>query len=92
MNDFINEVYPDVESDNLENYENSVILTPRNEDVDLINNTVIERFRKNRQNLETRTYSSADSIDADFDETMLGPAELLNSITPSGFPEHNLKL
>ena len=38
MNDFIDEVYLDVERDNLENYENSVILAPRNEDVDLINN------------------------------------------------------
>lgn len=64
------------------------ILTPRNNDVDTINEAMIDCIHG-----ETRVYLSADSVvdSADVNPNLY-PIELLNSITENGIPGHVLKL
>ncbi len=64
------------------------ILTPKNEDVDSINEQIINIFPG-----EAKEFLSADSVE-DKDEVHLGlyPIEFLNTLTPSGTPPHRLIL
>ncbi len=64
------------------------ILTPKNEDVDSINEQIINIFSG-----EAKEFLSADSVE-DKDEVHLGlyPIEFLNTLTPSGTPPHRLIL
>src|SRR6266542_1566298 len=64
------------------------ILTPKNEDVDSINEQIINIFSE-----EAKEFLSADSVE-DKDEVHLGlyPIEFLNTLTPSGTPPHRLIL
>jgi len=62
------------------------VLSPKNADVDFINNKVIDRFPG-----EMQTYTSADSV-LDQRAAALYPTEFLNALNLSGIPPHELKL
>ncbi|KAG8375854.1 hypothetical protein BUALT_Bualt09G0002400 [Buddleja alternifolia] len=62
------------------------IITPRNIDVDNINQMLIELFPS-----EERVYTSWDSVDED-NNNNLYIAELINSLSISGLPPHQLTL
>ncbi|WZY93306.1 hypothetical protein YC2023_065635 [Brassica napus] len=66
------------------------VLSPRNEDVDKINECMLSQIKG-----EERSYLSSDSIDT-FDTSKIGDMvytqEYLNSIKISGLPNHDLKL
>ncbi|KAG8369416.1 hypothetical protein BUALT_Bualt14G0008800 [Buddleja alternifolia] len=62
-----------------------VIITPRNIDVDNINQMLIGLFPG-----EERVYTSWDSVEDD--NNNLYTAEFLNSLSPSGLPPHRLTL
>ena len=64
------------------------ILTPKNVDVDMINETITDIFRPGA---ETHELYSADSVGIDDDATMY-PSEFLNGLTVSGLPPHSLRL
>ena len=68
--------------------KNRAILTPKNEDVDSINEQIINIFPG-----DARVFLSADSVE-DKNEVHLGlyPVEFLNTLTPSGTPPHKLVL
>ncbi|KAK9694726.1 PIF1-like helicase [Popillia japonica] len=67
---------------------NKAILTPLNENCHLIN----ERILNQNENQEI-VYHSIDDVISDDPETRdMYPVEFLNSLTPSGFPQHTLKL
>jgi len=64
------------------------ILTPKNEDVDSINEQIINIFPE-----EIKEFLSADSVeDKDQVHLDLYPVEFLNTLTPSGTPPHKLRL
>lgn len=65
---------------------NRVILTPKNDDADQINNQMAALIAGNAVD-----YFSADSVDDD-NGANLYPQEFLNSLTPSGMPPHRLLL
>jgi ATP-dependent DNA helicase PIF1 len=65
---------------------NRVILTPKNEDADIINNKIAESIVG-----DAVEYFSADSVDDD-NGNNLYPPEFLNTLTPSGMPPHHLIL
>jgi ATP-dependent exoDNAse (exonuclease V) alpha subunit len=62
------------------------ILTPRNEDVNRINDMVCARWPG-----EEHSYTSSDEVGSD-DNPTLYPPEFLNSLEPQGMPPHQLKL
>jgi hypothetical protein len=69
-------------------FASTVILTPTNDDSLIINGKVL-----NLLDGECISYFSADDIECDEEEERLQyPIEFLNSITPSGMPQHCLKL
>jgi len=90
LGDFIAEVYPNL----LDNYSDvdylceRVILAPKNKIVDIINDDMLEMIATKTTG---NTYYSADYIDGDPD-TVRYPVEMLNGLTPSGLPPHELKL
>jgi hypothetical protein len=63
------------------------ILTPKNDDVDMLNAYACSIFPG-----EPFVYKSADTIDAADDNTNLYPTEFLNSLNPSGMANHSLTL
>lgn len=88
--------------DNLQNFLDSIynnldqlgekitdraILTPLNENVTRINNILLQKFPGT-----SIVYKSADSVVNDDAQARLFPTEFLNSINPSGMPEHILQL
>ena len=72
-----------VDKDNL---LSGTVYTPLNNDIREINNICLAAFPT-----EERVYFSADSIQED-DHKDFMPVEFLNSLTPAGIPDHNLKL
>ena len=64
------------------------ILTPKNVDVDIINDIITERFNPNAP---TKELLSADSVGPE-DDPLMYPSEFLNSLTVSGMPPHKLRL
>lgn len=93
IDEFIDQIYPNLESENFDekDYDKTAILAPRNDEVDLLNSKIIQKFRKNDEENKLKTYLSADSIEDDLNSMIL-PNEVLNSITPSGLPPHKLEL
>lgn len=69
------------------------ILTPKNVDVDTVNELVAERLRVGGPDVqaEKRTYVSADSVQ-DTETAHMWPTEFLNTQTFSGMPPHKLTL
>jgi ATP-dependent DNA helicase PIF1 len=62
-----------------------IILSTKNEYVDMINNNMIERFTG-----EEQVYYSFDSVEDDTNNNY--PMEFLNTLNPSGLPPHLPKL
>ena len=95
LNHLINKVYPDIEYLHLKDenhmhqyFSERVILTARNADVDIINDSVM-----NQLSGEAKTYLSADVAFQDggvLDSSML--QEYLNTINLPGMPLHNTTL
>ena len=84
----ISKVFPRIEEGYADKYfvSHHAILTPKNENVDNINEIVIKKFPG-----EGKTYLSADSI-AEGDLNNTYPTDFLNSVTPSGMPPHSMTL
>jgi ATP-dependent DNA helicase PIF1 len=61
------------------------ILSTTNEHVDAVNAIMIDRFLGNE-----KVYYSFDSVDDDTRNNY--PLDFINSITPNGFPPHELKV
>jgi ATP-dependent DNA helicase PIF1 len=96
--DKIESLIPKIFPNLLENYGNKqdyinyikdrAILTPKNEDVDKINDQIINIFPG-----EAKEFLSADSVeDKDSVHQDLYPIEFLNTLTTSGTPPHRLVL
>jgi len=85
----VNEVYGEcLEDSDIEKFQNTAILCPRNDDVDGINAEVLNILKG-----EPKTYLSSDSlVSEDKDDVDDYPQELLNSLTPSGTAPHKLCL
>ena len=85
-NDIVVDIFPNFNS----NRVNDVIITPLNEDADKINNKVINFFQPD---VEYTNYYSVDTlIEDEAREVTQITTEFLNSIVPSGFPAHDLRL
>ena len=87
LNILIDNVFPNIKkyANNLNVMINRVILTPRNDYIEDINNLLIHQFLENI----TRYYSFDEPLDA----TKYNVYEyFLNSLTPNGFPPHGLLL
>ena len=68
------------------NYYQRAILAPKNENVFQINDEILSKLSG-----QMKTYKSIDTDDSGEEQTNF-PTEFLNSLTPSGFPPHELKL
>jgi ATP-dependent DNA helicase PIF1 len=84
VDDLLSAVFPHF--NDIQSFAARAILSPRNADVDFINNKVIDRFPG-----EVQTYTSADSV-LDQRAAALYPTEFLNALNLSGIPPHELKL
>jgi hypothetical protein len=89
--DIVNEIYGEAISvEEMENLETMSIVSPLNEDCLRLNEEILLRHEG-----EMQTYFSSDGIVIDSsnegDDTNY-PTEFLNSLTPSGFPPHELNL
>ena len=87
--EFIGEIYPAL-SDNIGNKKYlcaRAILTSKNATVDMINALMLDMIPGETPN----PYLSADSLSEE-DDPLSFPVELLNSITPSGLPAHELNM
>ena len=82
----INDIFPDFNVDR----SHDVIVTPLNTDVDTINSKVINIFRP--EVLPVSYFSVDTVIEDENNEVSNITTEFLNSVTPSGMPEHDLKL
>jgi PIF1-like helicase len=73
---------------NINQYADSAILCPKNEECFQLNDDVLARVPG-----EEKTYLSVDAVECD-DPTEEGqyPLEFINDLTPSGMPPHRLKL
>ena len=81
-------IYPDIinNSNNMEFLCNRAILTPKNADVDRINEFASLYFPG-----ESKIYYSADSVACPKQQSLY-PTEFLNKINGSGLPQHKLSL
>jgi hypothetical protein len=83
--DIVTDMFQDITTSNI---NNTVILTPKNEDTLKLNNMILETIPS-----QTKVYLSRDcAICDDPTEQNNYPLEFLNSLTPSGMPPHTLKL
>lgn len=83
--DIVDEIFPDLTDDSI---YNSVILTPKNEETHIINNTIVQHLDGEQQ-----IYISTDQAICETEEEENNyPIEFLHSITPTGMPPHILKL
>ena len=81
----VESIYPDF-NDRL----NSVIITPLNTDADKVNKRVLLTYNPD---IAPISYFSVDTIIEDEENEVNNiSVEFLNSLTPSGMPEHNLQL
>src|SRR6267154_365002 len=85
----INEIFGDsLSGQDIDKYSKIAILSPKNTDVDDINEQVLSLLDET-----IVTYLSADSIDDSDDKDKENyPIEFLNELTPSGMPVHNMHL
>ena len=94
VSDLIDWTYPELNNPNVDftALSSRAILTPLNCDVEELNSIAVSKMIANGS--QTTTYLSADSIidDTDFLLSQMYPIEFLQSLTPSGFPPHNLNL
>ena len=88
MDELIDKVFPNVENGYADKYwiARRAILTPRNGNVDKINEVTMNRFPG-----QGKTYLSADTV-AKEDLCDAYPTDFLNSITLSGMPPHSMTL
>lgn len=89
LDDLILKIYPGIEEIERKNSEwfcGRSILTPKNETADLINNKILDLFTA-----DEKTYLSVDTM-VDPDEAVNYPIEFLNSLQPTGMPNHKLRL
>ena len=93
INTFLNTVYQDFQGQSFDQdreafLTSKAILTPKNTDVNTINDYLINKFPG-----EVVSIYSADKLDTqDKDEQVQYPVEYLNSINVGGLPPHDLKL
>lgn len=74
--------------ENVSQFSKKAILCPKNSDVDVMNENVLQILEGDRTQ-----YLSSDSIDdATEDDGQNYPIEFLNELTPSGMPPHKLNL
>jgi hypothetical protein len=91
--DFIESIYPDLKNEHpkIQSSADIAILTPLNKDVDKINDIIIDKLAGNVQ-----TFYSADELVNEKQESdelsNLVPVEFINTLEPSGFPKHILRL
>ena len=88
VDEMIDRVFPNIEDGCSDKYwiTHRAILTPRNESVDKLNETIISRLPGH-----SKTYLSAHSI-AEENMGTAYPTDFLNSITLSGMPPHSMTL
>lgn len=84
-------VFGGLNSENIEDYAASAVLTPRNDDCDMINRRILSRLDG-----ELREYRSIDKVIADGEnaqelETTIA-TEFIHTLTPTGMPPHSLHL
>ncbi|XP_064637083.1 uncharacterized protein LOC135493587 [Lineus longissimus] len=86
--ELIDAIFPDLDHGcgNAQNLTAGTIYTPLNKNVHHLNDQCLAKFPG-----VTTTYLSADSIHEDQHKEAI-PTEYLNSLTPSGLPDHELKL
>ena len=82
-------VFGGMNADNIECYAASAILTPRNDDCDIINRHILSKFGG-----ECQEYRSIDSVLAEGEhaaelETTIA-TEFIHTLTPAGMPPHRL--
>ena len=88
VRDVVAAIYGDVNTNTGNDAQSKIILCPRNDECDQINEKIIENLTGT-----SKSYLSADSIDAtDQRERDNFPIEFLHSLTPSGMPPHSLTL
>ena len=86
--ELLRNIYPNLETDiDLEALQNRAILTPKNADVDFMNELALKRVKGD----EHDPLFSEDSVAEDGRQEML-PEEILNRIHLSGMPAHKLVL
>ena len=87
----IDKIFPVEEADNETLFSSRAILCPRNKDAIEMNSVVLTRLPG-----QERCYSSVDSLEQiegmSEEEAENYPIEFLNSLTPTGMPNHNLFL
>ena len=88
IDELINKVFPNIEEGYLDKFFVScrAILTPKNENVDKLNEMIMDKFPG-----IGHTYLSRDTITEE-DLHNAYPSEFLNSITLSGMPHHSMTL
>jgi hypothetical protein len=88
LEEFVDNVYPslDMNCSDTNFIMSRAILTPLNEDVDVINTIALRKISGEEEILK-----SIDKMD-DEDNSCLYPVEFLNSLEANGLPAHNLKL
>jgi hypothetical protein len=90
VSSLINTIYPGISNPHQhpdEYFSQRVILACRNDDVDDLNHTVLQKFPG-----QERVFHSADSIANDGMDELLYPTEYLNSLNCSGLPLAHLAL
>src|SRR5438067_1724646 len=84
LSDFVDEIYPSLEKkcDDFSFMINSVILTPRNTDVDDINNIALDKMPGITSDLESLNFVSNE------DDAIAYQLEFLHTLCPSEMPPH----
>lgn len=89
IEELLEKVYPDISNvrgKTLDWFKERAILTPTNDECNVINNMVQCKF-----DAPNKTYYSVDTV-VDQEQVVHFPTEFLNSLNPSGAPPHKLHL
>jgi ATP-dependent DNA helicase PIF1 len=89
LTSFILWCYSEIENPNLPNDLDKAILTPTNKNVDMLNEKILDMFDGDAITLYSSDSVVANESDA---EIQTFPTEMLNSLNPANFPQHELKL
>jgi hypothetical protein len=88
INDLISSIYgQQIFYPTQEQLRDCIILTPRNKDAQMINNSITEKIQGH-----AKIFKSADSTCNEASNNCILPEEFLNSLNPSGVPPHELIL
>jgi ATP-dependent DNA helicase PIF1 len=89
LKSFILWCYPEIENPNVSSELDKAILTPTNLNVDMLNETILNMFQGDKI-----TLYSCDSVVANESDVEIQtfPTEMLNSMNPPNFPQHELKI